>query len=102
MLCIAWEDASVKLYEEGSRTFYAIYVPEDTKNYKTVSGIPVEITVSCPKHEYKEEVILAPNATQKGQAIYTCKICGDTYTDESDVLKPDSEQPGSEVQPGSE
>ncbi len=37
----SWENASVKLKEEGKKGFYAVYTPGDTQNYKTVSHIAI-------------------------------------------------------------
>ena len=90
----AWEEetASIKLGQEGEMTGYVSYVPEDTQNYEIVSHILVKVTVSCPGHEYIKEVTAEPTTTQKGEAIYTCQLCGNMYAEELDMLKPDNWQ----------
>lgn len=86
----SWENASAKLKEEGKKDFYAVYTPEDTQNYKTVSHIAINVTVTCPGHNYASKVTVPPTATKKGQMTYTCSLCGNTYTEEIEMLKPDS------------
>ena len=86
----SWENASVKLKEEGKKGFYAVYTPGDTQNYKTVSHIAINVTVTCPGHNYASKVTVPPTATKKGQMTYTCSLCGNTYTEEIEILKPDS------------
>lgn len=72
----SWENGSVKLKEEGKYTFYVSYMPEDPLNYETISRIQAEIEVTCPGHKYTETVMKAPTATQQGQSILVCDICG--------------------------
>lgn len=89
----AWESesAAMKLREEGEITGYVSYTP-DSQNYETVSHIPVKVTVVCPGHQYIEKVTIAATTTQKGSATCTCELCGDTYTKELDLLKPNAVQ----------
>lgn len=84
-----WENASVTMREEGEIAGYVSYVPEDIQNYETVSHIPVKVTVSCPGHKYVEKVTVMPTATQKGEAVYTCELCGDSYTKVIDMVNPE-------------
>lgn len=89
----AWESesAAMKLREEGEITGYVSYTP-DSQNYETVSHIPVKVTVVCPGHQYIEKVTIAATTTQKGSATCTCELCGNTYTKELDLLKPNAVQ----------
>lgn len=89
----AWESesAAMKLREEGEITGYVSYTP-DSQNYETVSHIPVKVTVVCPGHQYIEKVTVAATTTQKGSATCTCELCGNTYTKELDLLKPNAVQ----------
>ena len=83
----SWEaDGAEKLSKEGKNTYYVSYTPEDTKNYKVVSKIPVEVAVSCPGHQYESKVTVEPTTTQKGKETYTCKLCGNSYTIELEKL----------------
>lgn len=84
-----WQTAAdTRLSKEGTFTYYANYTPSDTKNYKTVSGIAVKVTVSCPGHQYTSKVTKKATETAKGQETYTCKLCGNTYTKEIAMLPP--------------
>ncbi len=83
----SWEpDGAAKLSKEGKNTYYVSYTPEDTKNYKVVSKISVEVAVSCPGHQYESKVTVEPTTTQKGEETYTCKLCGNSYTNELEKL----------------
>lgn len=85
----SWQTAAgTQLAGEGSFTYLVKYVPSDTKNYKEVSDIQVEVAVSCPGHAYTMTVTKEPTATEKGERLYTCSICGSTYTEEMDPLDP--------------
>ncbi len=86
----SWENGTVKLKEEGEKTFYASYVPEDSQNYKTVSHIAVEVTVACPGHKYTSKVTVPATTTQKGLRTYTCSLCGNAYTEDIEMQKPDN------------
>lgn len=74
----SWENGSEILKEEGNQTFYVSYVLGDPRNYETVSHIQAEVIVTCPGHKYTENVINEPTATQQGQSILTCDLCGHT------------------------
>ncbi len=83
----SWQTASsTKLSKEGIVTYLVKYVPKDTKNYKEVTGIQVQVTVSCPGHQYSSEVTKEPTATEAGIRTYTCALCGHTYTEEIEKL----------------
>ena len=45
----AWETPEMLLEEAGTLTVTVTYTPEDTVNYKTVTGIEVEVTVKEPE-----------------------------------------------------
>lgn len=85
-----WENGSLKLKEEGTQTFYVSYVPGDPKNYETIDHIEAEVEVTCPGHNYTSKVAVQPTATSKGLRTYTCSLCGNTYTEEIEMLKPDN------------
>ncbi len=85
----SWQTpASTQLSQEGNYTYLVKYVPSDTRNYKEVSDIQVEVAVSCPGHEYTVTVTKEPTSAEKGERLYTCRICGSTYTEEIDPLNP--------------
>lgn len=96
-----WQDASVKMYREGKQKFLADYTPSDSKNYKSVKGIEIEVTVKCPYansgHKYVEEVTKEPTETEKGEKVKTCSVCGDIQTEEIPATKP--EEPEKPTQP---
>lgn len=77
-----WEDSSTALIQEGTYTYSVKYVPEDTDNYKEKTGISVEVSVKCPGHKYTSEITKEPTATEKGERIYTCSICRDSYKEQ--------------------
>lgn len=78
-----WQTAaSTYLFREGAYTYHVKYVPKDSRNYVTVSNLPVKVTVSCPGHQYTRKITREATKNCKGQENYTCKICGDTYTRE--------------------
>ncbi len=84
-----WQTAGdTKLSAEGTFSYLVKYAPKDTKNYKEVAGIQVEVEVSCPGHQYTVTVTKEPTATEKGERLYTCKICGYAYTEEIGKLDP--------------
>ncbi len=85
----SWEtSATTRLYQEGKHTYRVKYVPSDTKNYQEVPGIEVEVTVTCPGHQYDSVVTKEPTLTEEGVRTYTCKLCGDSYTETIDKLVP--------------
>ncbi len=86
----SWENGTVKLKEEGEKSFYVVYMPEDSRNYKTISHIEVKVTVTCPGHTYTSKVTVQPTVTSKGLRTYTCSLCGNTYTEEIAMLEPDT------------
>ncbi|MCI9175809.1 MAG: hypothetical protein HFH49_12865 [Lachnospiraceae bacterium] len=85
-----WDNGSLKLKEEGRQIFYVSYVPGDPKNYETIDHIEVEVAVTCPGHTYTSEVTVQPTTTSEGLRTYTCSLCGNTYTEEIAMLKPDT------------
>ena len=100
-----WQsNADTKLFQEGTYTYYVTYEPENSTNYETVKNIMVTVVVKCPKHQYTSQVTKQPTETAKGQKTYTCKICGDTYTEDIAMLTPEqtgnSELPGNSDLPG--
>lgn len=76
----AWKTPKTKLYQEGERTYPAVYTPKDSVNYKTVN-VEINVKVTCPGHEYTSKVTKQPTARQEGIRTYTCKHCGNTYTE---------------------
>lgn len=84
----AWENAAQKLRQEGEKTFYASYTPEDTKNYKKVSRLALSVTVACPGHQYTKKITVKATEAQEGKETYTCGICGNTYSKKIPKLKP--------------
>ncbi len=81
----SWQDAGIVLREEGTYAYLATYTPADTENYQTASA-EVDVQVTCPGHDYAFEVTKEPTETEKGEAIYTCILCGHSYTDEIDEM----------------
>lgn len=79
---------SITFVKEGTYSYFATYTPQDTKNYKKISNIKVQVTVTCPGHQYTSKVTKEPTETKKGQRTYTCKICKNTYTKEIAMLSP--------------
>lgn len=39
-----WEQPSQRITDIGTLTFYASYIPDDTRNYQTIKKIPIEIS----------------------------------------------------------
>lgn len=85
-----WQTSKdTRLWQEGSYTYYVKYIPKDTKNYVSVSNIPVKVQVTCPGHQYTSRVTREATRTRKGQETFTCGICGDTYARELSVQRPE-------------
>ena len=88
-----WQTApDTYLKKEGTFKFYVKFVPEDTKNYREIPNLPVDVTVSCPGHQYTKKTTREATRARKGQETYTCKICGHAYARELSL--PTSEKPG--------
>lgn len=88
-----WQTASgTYLKKEGIFKFHVKFVPEDTKNYREAKNLPVDVTVSCPGHQYTKKTTREATSARKGLETYTCKICGHIVTKE--VALPTSEKPG--------
>lgn len=84
-----WQtDEGTMLSQEGSKTFIVRYTPSDSDNYETVSNIEVEVTVSCPGHEYTSEITKEPTPTENGEETFTCTLCGHSYKEVIDVSLP--------------
>lgn len=80
-----WQtDANIILEGKGTKKYLLKYIPQDSKNYKTVSGIEVEVEVECPGHKYASEITTPPTEDHNGVMTYTCTLCGHTYTEEID------------------
>lgn len=104
-----WQDGNIKMYREGKQKFLADFTPEDSKNYNSVKGIEIEVTVKCPYansgHKYVEEVTKQPTETEKGEKVKTCSVCGDVQTEEIPATNPnpdpnpDPEEPDNPTQP---
>ncbi len=88
-----WQTApDTYLKKEGTFKFYVKFVPEDTENYREIPNLPVDVTVSCPGHQYTKKTTREATRARKGQETYTCKICGHAYARELSL--PTSEKPG--------
>ncbi len=61
----SWEDPDASVGNVGTRTFKAVFTPDDTKNYKTVTE-DVEVTVSAEP--------LTGSAALNGDAVYGEKL----------------------------
>ena len=88
-----WMDSSIKMYREGKHKYLASYTPSDQNNYQIVTGIEVEVTVTCPKanygHQYKSEITKEPTETENGEKTFTCSVCGDSYVEEIAIDLPE-------------
>ena len=87
----SWMDSSIKMYREGTHKYLARYMPDDQKNYQTVTDIEVEVTVTCPGHKYTSEITKEPTETENGEKTFTCSVCGDSYVEEIAVGLPEIE-----------
>lgn len=91
----SWMDSSIKMYREGTHKYLARYMPDDQKNFQTVTDIEVEVTVKCPYansgHKYTSEITKEPTETENGEKTFTCSVCGDSYVEEIAVDLPEIE-----------
>lgn len=84
-----WQTSKdTRLWQEGSYTYYVKYIPNDIKNYVSVSNIPVKVRVTCPGHQYASRITREATKTREGLETFTCGICGDTYVREISAQKP--------------
>ncbi|MCI8495148.1 MAG: hypothetical protein HFI74_05645 [Lachnospiraceae bacterium] len=72
----AWQSPTLKMRETGKQKFLVDYTPEDSVNYESVKGIELEVTVSCPEHDYETVITKQPTPTEDGEKTHTCKLCG--------------------------
>lgn len=75
-----WKDAQTKLFEEGEYSYPAVHIPADTVNYLT-KDVEIRVKVTCPGHEWTSKVTKQPTEQAEGIRTYTCKYCGNTYTE---------------------
>lgn len=84
----SWESDSESLFEKrGNQNYLVTYVPEDTKNYKIISGIEVGVGIDC-RHQYVSKLTTPPSEGEAGIETYYCKVCEDTYTSVIDESLP--------------
>ena len=75
-----WKDVRTKLFEEGEYSYPAVYIPADAVNYQT-KDVEIRVKVTCPGHEWTSKVTKQPTEQAEGIRTYTCKYCGNTYTE---------------------
>ncbi|MBE6811269.1 MAG: hypothetical protein E7523_00125 [Ruminococcaceae bacterium] len=83
----AWVDGNTVLGAAGTATYTAVYTPEDTQNYNTVT-VNVTVHVVIPAqycavygHDYSGIRVVAPTCTEDGYTVHTCAMCGNEYSD---------------------
>ncbi|MCR4691886.1 MAG: leucine-rich repeat domain-containing protein, partial [Lachnospiraceae bacterium] len=72
------EDGNAAL-QLGANTVKVKYTPEDTDNYKDVSGIEVQVIL---QHKLEETEAVTATQTNPGNSAYwTCSVCGKHFSD---------------------
>ena len=73
-----WENEKAEVGAAGTKTFKAIFVPNDTEKYLRVEGIDVPVTVY---HTYKKVKAVEPTCTKDGNIEFYICSDGKYYTD---------------------
>ncbi len=65
--------------KSGTNEYHWTFTPDDTANYKTVSGT---VTITVTEHDWSEwEVVKKATVTEDGLRKRTCTICGEVETE---------------------
>lgn len=75
----AWADSTLSIGSAGTNVFKAVYTPDDTENYNTVTDIEVSVTVA----KADITVVTAPTASSitRGSSLSASTLTGGKVTD---------------------
>ena len=78
----SWADGKQGVGDVGKKTFKAVFTPNDTKQYLTVSNIDIPVTVH---HTYKKIDAVAATCNAAGNIEYYVCSDGKYYTDDKGI-----------------
>ena len=79
--CYICPGAHILTYSTTNRNGYKEYKNTLTNEKKT------ETIPATGQHDYQVTDSVDATCTEKGSATYTCSVCGDSYTEETDMLE---------------